>query len=339
MTNTILIVDDDETNLDLLSVILKSDEYTILRSDNGRAALEMLKQQPVDLVLLDLMMPVIDGYQVLRVMRNDAKLQSTPVVVITAVGKRESVKHCILLGAKDYVLKPFEPTDVRTRVAASLDRKRMHDIESALRQQLQSEKQRADDLLNDILPSGLALAKERHQNRLLENLVAQAMIFCRADAGILYMRTGSDSLKYEVVRNLPLGIFMGGTTNLPCPYSPLLLMQDSEANEKNEDFAVTHAFHSGKPVRLDLDGTGDGGFSTTRIFNESEVFRAITFLATPLKTPAGEVIGVLELINSKDAEKDFIVPFTAVQQEMMEVLCQLAALAIEMGQLRQRAGG
>lgn len=334
--NTILIVDDDETNLDLLSVILASEEYKLLTVDNGKNALDIVKSDQVDLVLLDLMMPDVDGYQVLRVMRDNPRLKKIPVIVITAVGKRESVQHCILLGAKDYVIKPFEHVDVRTRVASTLEHKQMSEMQAGLRQQLLLEKQRTDNLIKDILPTGLKLTQETSHDRLLERIVIEAMAFCSADAGILYLRTSSDTLKFEVIRNAPLDIFMGGTTNKPCPYPPLHLMKDSSANEKNEDFAVTQAVHSARSVNINIDQDTNNDLFTTRLFNESETFRAISFLTTPLINPQGEVIGVLELINAKDPEKDLIARFSRLQEEIVEVFSRLSTVAIEVVKLRQK---
>jgi CheY-like chemotaxis protein len=94
---------------------------------NGHEALQVLESKPVDLVLLDFMMPEMNGYEVLEKMKGSDQLRHLPVIMISAVGEIDSVVRCIELGADDYLLKPFNPVLLRARVGASLERKRLHD--------------------------------------------------------------------------------------------------------------------------------------------------------------------------------------------------------------------
>ena len=124
----LLVVDDNEDNRYTLTRRLKREGYTNLTTANdGRQALELLKTQKFDLMLLDIMMPEMDGYQVLEHMRADAELRQLPVIMISAVGEVESVVRCIELGAEDYLPKPFDATLLRARVGASLEKKRLRD--------------------------------------------------------------------------------------------------------------------------------------------------------------------------------------------------------------------
>ena len=124
----LLVVDDNEDNRYTLTRRLKREGYTNLTTANdGRQALELLRAQKFDLVLLDIMMPEMNGYEVLEQMKADAELRHLPVIMISAVGELESVVRCIELGAEDYLPKPFDATLLRARVGASLEKKALRD--------------------------------------------------------------------------------------------------------------------------------------------------------------------------------------------------------------------
>jgi len=124
----LLVVDDNEDNRYTLSLQLNVQGYhNIAIATNGHEALSVLHSKPFDLVLLDIMMPELNGYEVLERMRSSPELRNIPVIMISAIGELDSVVRCIELGAEDYLPKPFEPTLLRARVYASLERKRLHD--------------------------------------------------------------------------------------------------------------------------------------------------------------------------------------------------------------------
>jgi class 3 adenylate cyclase/CheY-like chemotaxis protein len=131
----ILAVDDTPNNLSLLAELLK-DRYRVRIATNGAKAIELAIAHPPDLILLDIMMPGLNGYEVLERLRADARLRHIPVIMISAVGEIESVIRCIELGAEDYLPKPFNPTLLKARVGASLERKRLHDAIQAQAEQL-----------------------------------------------------------------------------------------------------------------------------------------------------------------------------------------------------------
>jgi adenylate cyclase len=147
----ILIVDDEPFNVDLLEQELDLLEHDTIAASDGAAALQTLTRQPVDLVLLDIMMPELDGYEVLRRMKNDAELRRVPVIMISALSELDSVVRCIELGAEDYLPKPFNPLLLKARIGACLEKKRSHDREIAYRREIEHE--RADRLLHAILPA------------------------------------------------------------------------------------------------------------------------------------------------------------------------------------------
>jgi class 3 adenylate cyclase/CheY-like chemotaxis protein len=124
----LLVVDDNEDNLYTLTQRLRREGYTSLTTArDGRQALDLLGSQAFDLVLLDVMMPELNGYQVLEALKSDERLRHVPVIMISAVDELESVIRCIELGAADYLPKPFNPTLLRARIGACLEKKRLHD--------------------------------------------------------------------------------------------------------------------------------------------------------------------------------------------------------------------
>jgi class 3 adenylate cyclase len=175
----ILVVDDNENNRYTLSRRLKREGYENLSSaENGREALEVLAEKAIDLVLLDIMMPEMNGYQVLETMKADMDLRDIPVIVISAVDDLDSVARCIEMGAEDYLPKPFNKVLLRARVGASLEKKKLRDQESSYLERLEWEKKRADDLLGAILPPG-ALRELKTTNEVKSRRYDDvAVLFC-----------------------------------------------------------------------------------------------------------------------------------------------------------------
>ncbi len=120
---TVLVVDDNEMNRDMLARRVERQNLKALLADNGQRALDILREQRVDLVLLDVQMPRMTGYEVLEHIKTDPKLKSIPVIMISAMDDLESVVKCIELGAEDYLFKPFNPVLLRARITAALDKR------------------------------------------------------------------------------------------------------------------------------------------------------------------------------------------------------------------------
>ena len=128
-TASLLIVDDNSMNRIMLSRYTTRLGYQSTLVENGRQALEKLQNESFDLVLLDVQMPEMDGYQVLEQMKAHPYLHEIPVIMISAVDELESTVRCIELGAQDYLPKPFSPVLLRARIAACLERKWLRDQE------------------------------------------------------------------------------------------------------------------------------------------------------------------------------------------------------------------
>ncbi len=134
---SILVVDDNEMNRDLLLRRLGNAEFQLSSAMDGEEALAKLRAHSFDLVLLDIMMPVLDGYETLKVIQGDAVLRRVPVIMITALDDVDSAVRCIEMGAVDYVTKPFNPILLRARVDANLGRKRISDQEEHRREEIE----------------------------------------------------------------------------------------------------------------------------------------------------------------------------------------------------------
>ena len=126
----ILVVDDNAGNRELLRRQLIREGHEVLLGASGREALDLLRQQRVDLMLLDVLMPEIDGYEVLRQLKVTPALLNIPVLMISALDELESVVRCIELGAEDYLTKPFDPILLRARIGACLEKKHLRDREA-----------------------------------------------------------------------------------------------------------------------------------------------------------------------------------------------------------------
>ena len=154
----ILVVDDNEVNRDVLSRRLQRQGHSVVLAENGLEAMKAVRSRPFDLVLLDIMMPELDGYAVLQQIKADPALSHLPVIMISAVDDIESVSRCIVMGADDYLSKPFDATLLKARTGACLVKKRAHDREVELFCKLQESYKRLqlleasrDDLTNMIV--------------------------------------------------------------------------------------------------------------------------------------------------------------------------------------------
>ena len=128
----ILIVDDNKVNRLMLRREVVRQGHRVTTAEDGGQALALLQaddEGPFDVVLLDILMPILDGYGVLQIVKNDPELHHLPVIMISALDELDSVVRCIEMGATDYMTKPFEPSILRARLNASLAEKRLRDLE------------------------------------------------------------------------------------------------------------------------------------------------------------------------------------------------------------------
>jgi adenylate cyclase len=146
---SILVVDDDPINRMLLSRDIERQGHRVGTAENGGRALDALRAEPFDLVLLDVLMPGLDGYETLARIEADEKLRHIPVIMVSALEDIESVVRCIEMGAADYLPKPFDPVLLRARINGCLTQKRLGDLE---RRYLAQERERVRELFARFVP-------------------------------------------------------------------------------------------------------------------------------------------------------------------------------------------
>ncbi|MEE8389524.1 MAG: hybrid sensor histidine kinase/response regulator [Anaerolineae bacterium] len=171
---SVLVVDDNREIRAMLSHYLKRQGHSVTVAENGRQGLELVRAKEFDLVLLDIMMPEMNGYQMLEHLKADPVLRHIPVIMISAVDELESVVKCIELGAEDSLSKPFNPVLLKARIGASLEKKHLRDQEQAYLEEL-SVMQRIDRELNTTLDV----------NRAMGITLEWAMRRSNADAGLV----------------------------------------------------------------------------------------------------------------------------------------------------------
>jgi adenylate cyclase len=148
----ILVVDDVGGNRELLSRRLRREGHEVVVAESGFSALDRMAERDFDLVLLDILMPDLNGIEVLSRLKTDSRWRHIPVIMISGLKEVDAVVRCIEAGADDYLSKPFNPVLLRARIASTLEKKRRIDREHRYLRQIESEKRRADALLHAVLP-------------------------------------------------------------------------------------------------------------------------------------------------------------------------------------------
>jgi len=152
----LLIVDDNKVNRLLLSRSIEVQGYGAALAENGRVALEMLRREPFDLLLLDIEMPEMDGFAVLEQLKADPQLRDLPVIVTSSVEGLDNIVRCIGLGAEDYLPKPVNAVLLKARIGASLEKKRLRDQQKELVRRFAT-----SEVAQDLQQSGFSLGGKR----------------------------------------------------------------------------------------------------------------------------------------------------------------------------------
>jgi len=178
LPGTVLVVDDNISNRGLLTRRLSREGHRAIAVESGLRALRLLECEEVDLILLDVMMPDLDGFQVLQRLKADERFREIPVIMISGLRETESVIHCIEAGAEDYLPKPFNSVLLWARINASLERKRWHDRERRYIARIEAEKDKSESLLRNILP-GQIIWRLNNGEAVIANRVDEAtVLFC-----------------------------------------------------------------------------------------------------------------------------------------------------------------
>jgi adenylate cyclase len=149
---SVLVVDDDAVNRTALQRSLEREGHSVRVAPDGRTALQLLNREAFDVVLLDILMPGMDGFELLKLIQADDRLRDTSVIMISALEDIESVVRSIELGAEDYLPKPFDPVLLRARINGGLTKKRLRDVE---RRYLEERHRRVRDVFARFVPEAV----------------------------------------------------------------------------------------------------------------------------------------------------------------------------------------
>lgn len=174
----ILVVDDNAANRDVLERRLTREGHAVVTAADGAQALRLMGEHDFDLVLLDLIMPEIGGFDVLTRLKSDASTRHIPVIVISALDELDSIVRCIEAGAEDYLSKPFDPILLRSRINSSLEKKWLRDREKKFVADLESEKRKSEALLLNILPPSIVRRMRDGEVRIADQVHEATILFC-----------------------------------------------------------------------------------------------------------------------------------------------------------------
>jgi len=175
--SNILVIDDNESNRELLSRRLTREGHTVMTAEDGEKALATLERSGADLVLLDLVMPGISGFEVLRRIKTAPRLRHIPVIMISAVDEIDSIVRCIELGAEDYLLKPFNPVLLQARINASLEKQQLRKREQSAVHDLEAEREKSEKLLLNILPLKIASRLKTGEDLIADKFADVTVLF------------------------------------------------------------------------------------------------------------------------------------------------------------------
>ena len=167
----LLVVDDNEMNRDVLARRLSRLGHQISLAEDGEEALSKIRAFSYDLVMLDIMMPRMSGYEVLEQIKSDPALRDTPVIVISAIDELDSVVRCIEAGAEDYLFKPFNPVLLKARVTATLEKRRLQRTSLANLSETQALLSEMTTVLDHIRQTALDVDQQHHLQKLQDALV------------------------------------------------------------------------------------------------------------------------------------------------------------------------
>ena len=174
----ILIVDDNEDNRYTLRLLLESDGHErVIDASGGNEAIALLEREKFSLVLLDLMMPDLNGDEVLKIIKANPDSRDLPVVMISADTDTEKVSKCIELGADDYLAKPFNPIILRARIASALRRQSLRALETEYLGKIEQAKKHSENLLRNMLPPEIAARLRNGESNIADHFEDITVIF------------------------------------------------------------------------------------------------------------------------------------------------------------------
>lgn len=175
---TLLIVDDNPSSLDLLTHRLEREGHSVVGCCDGESALRTIDSASFDLILLDLLMPGINGIDVLKRLREQPRTAEIPVVMMSGVAATDSIVRAIEAGADDFMIKPLDPVLLRVRLSSILERKFLRDQEAARTEQLRLEREKSERLLRSMLPATIVDRLRRGETVIADHYPSATVLFC-----------------------------------------------------------------------------------------------------------------------------------------------------------------
>ena len=319
----VLVVDDAKSGRDMLTRRLEQDGHRADVAEDGEQALTMLGAVDYDLVLLDILMPRLDGYGVLERVKADERLRHIPIVVISAIEETASVVRCLQMGADDYVTKPFDAVLLRARVTACLQKKRVHDLEQAHTRELQSLnevlEQRVTEATEDLrrrvreltalTEASRAINSVMNTDRLLEQILELSREVMTAEASsLLVLEPETGKLQFVVAR---------GTAG------PALKSTTVDLGQGIAGWVA----QTGEPLLIP-DAYRDARFDPS--YDQRTGFHTRSVLTVPIVIK-GEIAGVVQVINKVSADA-----FDERDLHLFQSFASMASIALENARLFER---
>jgi phosphoserine phosphatase RsbU/P len=331
----LLVIDSDKTRLAALTYPLTENGwYSVSTCDSQQAALAHLSREPVDLILIEVTLATENQCELIQRVQAVPSLTNLPILVLAKPEQIEAVTLALQAGAADYLFTPGNPTLLQTRLSLHLQQREVREQTRSFLETFDWMKKLADDLREIVLPLGIALSTEKDFDRLLETILIEAKRMCRADGGVLYLRTEDEQLRVAIMRVDSLELAYGGATGRPMPFEPLPLY-DPTSGRPNHDHIASYVALTGQTVSL-TDVYQTKGFDFTRLkkFDQDCHYRTTSCLAIPIKN--SEIIGVLQLLNARTTAASHPVAFSPYHKLVAESLASQAAVVLHNHALRQR---
>ncbi len=260
MKNIILVVDDDKTNLTLAQKILLS-QYRIAATNSGKAALKYLEHNHPDLILLDINMPEMDGFEVMEQIRSDARTADIPIIFLTADDKADTEIRCFQMGAVDFVRKPFIPDVLMSRVSKTIELERYrNDLEKMVEEQSDkiTESARRISAIQDSVIVGMANLIESRDGSTGKH-VKNTQIYVKMIADELHKRgLFPGELTEEFIENIRKAAPLHDVGKIKVPDA--VLQKPGKLTEEEFETMKTHTVHSRKIIDTIIGDVEDGEY-------------------------------------------------------------------------------
>ena len=312
----VLVVDDNEMNRRVLVHRLEAQGYAVSTAVDGQDALDQITPGRFDLILLDLVMPRIDGREVLRRLKADESLRHIPVIVLSALDELDAIVACLEMGAEDYLTKPFDATILKARISASLGRKRFHDslqgevttTAQELRETNQLPERRLVELAG-MIDVAKSVISELDLNALLTGIMELSKKVVNAEASSLLVADPDTKLLRFVVATGRAGRAISGATVEPGRGIA------GYVGQTGESLLIQNAYE-------------DPRFNPS--YDQQTGFRTRSIITVPLKTVEG-IVGVVQVINKASGAT-----FDQHDLEVFESFASMASISLQNAKLFAR---